>query len=42
MVLKATRLPEEQWPMIARHVGERRGGLQLEALGYVTGMGPRS
>ena len=36
VVLKATGLPEEQWPMIARHVGERRGRLQLEALGYVT------
>ena len=25
-----------EWPLIARHVGERRGRQQLEALGYQT------
>ena len=27
---------EEQWPLMAKHVGERRGRLQLQALGFTT------
>ena len=30
------KVTESQWPMIAKHIGERRGREQLAILGYVT------
>ena len=36
VLLRASHDPEELWPMMARHVGERRGRQQLAQLGYAT------
>ena len=35
-LLKATGDDEKYWPLMARHIGERRGRMQLQALGFAT------
>ena len=37
-LIRASEDGEEKWPLMAKHVGERRGRLQLQALGFTTPM----
>ena len=35
-LIRASGEGEDKWPLMAKHVGERRGRLQLQALGFTT------
>ena len=36
VIMKASKDSEKHWPLMARHIGERRGRMQLAALGFET------